>query len=152
MPIHYRRVVRCPVCKAQIDVWEGPDKEPSGMGAAMCLGPSRAQHGKESPQCRKHEKWSEGWTFDEPEEIVIPDTPLPPPQAAKVPAVHYGKFNVSWRYDLGDAKLTGMDCADLDAHAVARALEMWGKGFREGELNYLFGDREIRGWWTAVME
>jgi hypothetical protein len=77
MPTHYRRVVRCPVCKKQIDTWEGPDKEPSGIGAAMCLGPSRAQHGNESPQCRMHEDWVQGWIYDDPVEVEAPEAQPP---------------------------------------------------------------------------
>jgi len=70
-------VVRCPVCKVQMDTLTTGVIEvdtsgvvhPSGFGAASILGPSRRAHGRASPDCTKHKDWIHGWDFDPPLEI-----------------------------------------------------------------------------------
>lgn len=62
----YTFIVRCPVCSCQIDKFVSQTKEIDGQGAAMVIGESRRQHGKDSPQCMKQDDWYKGWLFDAP--------------------------------------------------------------------------------------
>ena len=60
------------------------------------------------------------------------------------------QHGIEYWYELGRSKLTETMKARLDKEAKSRSKEMIIQGYHSGELNCLWKNKEIRGWWKII--